>query len=129
MWNHAPLEKVAVIAALQSTTVIPLADLEKIEDLDEAQRLQLLVQSVIDYAIYLLSIDGRVLTWNSGAERLKGYRAEEILGRPFSLFYTPEDRGLGKPQKGLEIAARTGRFETEGWRPQGRNSLLGARRN
>jgi PAS domain S-box-containing protein len=57
-----------------------------------------------------------VLTWNSGAERLKGYRAEEILGRPFSLFYTAEDRGLGKPQKGLEIAARTGRFETEGWR-------------
>jgi PAS domain S-box-containing protein len=93
-----------------------LADLEKIEDLDEAQRLQLLVQSVIDYAIYLLSIDGRVLTWNSGAERLKGYRAEEIIGRPFSLFYAPEDRDLGIPQKGLEIAARTGRFETEGWR-------------
>ena len=93
-----------------------MADFEKIEDLDEAQRLQLLVQSVIDYAIYLLSIDGRVLTWNSGAERLKGYRAEEIIGRSFSDFYTPEDRDLGIPQRGLEIAARTGRFETEGWR-------------
>ena len=93
-----------------------MADLEKIENLDEAQRLQLLVQSVIDYAIYLLSIDGRVLTWNSGAERLKGYRAAEIIGRSFSLFYAPEDRDLGIPQKGLEIAARTGRFETEGWR-------------
>jgi PAS domain S-box-containing protein len=85
-----------------------LADLEKIEDLDEAQRLQLLVQSVIDYAIYLLSVEGRMLTSNSGAERLKGYRTEEIIGRPFSLFYAPEDRDLGIPHKGLEIVARTG---------------------
>ena len=93
-----------------------MAEYEKIEDLDEARRFQLLVQSVIDYAIYLISIDGRVLTWNSGAERLKGYRAEEIIGRPFSLFYTSEDRALGLPQRALEIAARAGRFETEGWR-------------
>ena len=93
-----------------------MADFENIEDLDDAQRLQLLVQSVTDYAIYLLSIDGRVLSWNSGAERLKGYHAEEIIGRHFSDFYTPEDRELGIPQKGLEIAARTGRFEIEGWR-------------
>ena len=93
-----------------------MEDFENIEDLDDAQRLQLLVQSVTDYAIYLLSIDGRVLTWNSGAERLKGYHAEEIIGRHFSDFYTPEDRELGNPQKGLEIAARTGRFEIEGWR-------------
>ena len=57
---------------------------KSIEDLDDARRLQLLVQSVTDYAIYLLSIDGRVLTWNSGAEKLKGYRAEEIIGRSFS---------------------------------------------
>jgi len=92
-----------------------VADLEKIEDLDEARRLQLLVESVVDYAIYLISLDGRVLTWNSGAERLKGYRADEIIGRSFSLFYAPEDRD-GLPQKALEIAARTGRFETEGWR-------------
>ena len=91
-----------------------MADLEKIENLDEAQRLQLLVHSVIDYAIYLLSIDGRVLTWNSGAERLKGYRAAEIIGRSFSLFYAPEDRDVGIPQKALETATRTGRFETEG---------------
>jgi PAS domain S-box-containing protein len=114
--NLAPRQEVAVVAVLQTTPVIPLADIEKIEDLDEAQRLQLLVKSVIDYAIYLLSIEGRVLTWNSGAERLKGYRAEEIIGQPFSLFYPPEDRDLGIPQKGLEITARTGRFETEGWR-------------
>ena len=93
-----------------------MADIENIEDLDDAQRFQLLVQSVIDYAIYLLSIDGRVLTWNSGAERLKGYQAEEIIGRHFSDFYPPKDRELGTPQKALEIAARTGRFEIEGWR-------------
>lgn len=95
---------------------VPLADFENIEDLDDARRLQLLVESVTDYAIYLLSVDGRVMSWNLGAERLKGYHAKEIIGRPFSDFYTPEDRELGIPQKGLEIAAQTGRFEIEGWR-------------
>ena len=93
-------------------TLIP----KSLEELDDARRLQLLVQSVTDYAIYLVSIDGRVLTWNSGAEKLKGYSEEEAIGRSFSDFYTPEDRKLGIPQKGLEIAARTGRFEIEGWR-------------
>jgi PAS domain S-box-containing protein len=87
-----------------------------IEDLDEARRLHLLVHSVVDYAIYLISTDGRVLTWNSGAEKLKGYSEEEILGRYFTDFYTPEDRDRGLPQKGLDIAAQAGRFETEGWR-------------
>ncbi len=87
-----------------------------IEDLDDARRLQLLVHSVVDYAIYLISTDGRVLTWNSGAEKLKGYGAKEVLGRSFTDFYTPEDRDRGIPQRGLDIAARTGRFETEGWR-------------
>ena len=93
-----------------------MANSEKIEDLDDARRLQLLVQSVVDYAIYLISLDGRVLTWNSGAEKLKGYGPKEIIGRSFADFYTPEDRDLRLPQKGLDVAARTGRFETEGWR-------------
>ena len=93
-----------------------MLDFEQIEDLDDARRLELLVQSVFDYAIYLLNVEGRVLTWNSGAERLKGYQADEIIGRSFSEFYTPEDRDLGLHQKGLEVAGRTGRFETEGWR-------------
>ena len=93
-----------------------MANSEKIEDLDDARRLQLLVQSVVDYAIYLISLDGRVLTWNSGAEKLKGYGPKEIIGRSFADFYTPEDRDLGLPQKGLDVAARIGRFETEGWR-------------
>jgi PAS domain S-box-containing protein len=84
-----------------------LADFENIEDLDDARRPQLLVESVSDYAIYLLSIDGRVLSWNSGAERLKGYHAEEIIGRPFSDFYTPEDRTWGSSKvRGNQMAAR-----------------------
>jgi len=93
-----------------------VTEFTNIEHLDDARRLQLLVDSVTDYAIYLLSVDGRVLTWNSGAQRLKGYQAGEIIGRHLSAFYLPEDREAGLPQRGLDTAARTGRFETEGWR-------------
>jgi PAS domain S-box-containing protein len=74
------------------------------------------VQSVLDYAIYMLTPDGVVKSWNAGAERIKGYTPEEIIGRHFSQFYTPEDREAGRPARGLEIAAREGRFEAEGWR-------------
>src|SRR4029077_20423135 len=70
----------------------------------------------IDYAIYMIDIDGRVVSWNSGGARLKGYGAEEIVGQPFAAFFTPEDQARELPVKALEIAARTGRFETEGWR-------------
>jgi PAS domain S-box-containing protein len=77
---------------------------------------RLLVQSVADYAIYLLDPTGRVGTWNVGAERIKGYRPEEIIGQHFSVFFTEEDRGKGEPERALETAARDGRFEKEGWR-------------
>jgi PAS domain S-box-containing protein len=77
---------------------------------------QLLVESVLDYAIYMLDGDGTVTTWNLGAERLKGYRAHEILGRHFSVFYPAEDVAAGKPTRELEVAAAQGRFEDEGWR-------------
>ncbi|MGY6270956.1 ATP-binding protein [Achromobacter denitrificans] len=70
----------------------------------------------MDYAIYLLDIRGRVSTWNSGAERFKGYRAEEIIGKHFSVFYTEEDKAAGVPLLALETAKREGRFEAEGWR-------------
>ena len=93
-----------------------MPEIARIEDLDDTRRLELLIGSVTDYAIYLLSTDGRVLSWNVGAERLKGYRAEENIGRHFSDFYVSEDREQGLPQRALEIAARTGRFEIEGWR-------------
>jgi PAS domain S-box-containing protein len=80
------------------------------------QRLALLVESIADHALYILDTEGRVTDWNAGAERLKGYAADEIIGRHFSSFYTDEDREAGLPQKGLETAARTGKFQGEGWR-------------
>ncbi|QYY79334.1 PAS domain S-box protein [Pseudomonas sp. B21-041] len=80
------------------------------------QQFRLLVQGVTDYAIYMLSPEGRVSNWNQGAQRIKGYLPEEIIGQHFSLFYTPEDRELGEPQRALEIATREGRFENKSWR-------------
>ena len=77
---------------------------------------RLLVESVTDYAIFLLDPDGRIVTWNSGAEKIKGYAPEEIIGRDLSAFYLPEDAHSGKAERELEIARRTGRFEEEGWR-------------
>jgi PAS domain S-box-containing protein len=80
------------------------------------QRFRLLVQSVTDYAIYMLDREGRVSSWNAGAERFKGYPATEIMGQHFSRFYTDEDRAAGIPRIALETAEREGRFEAEGWR-------------
>jgi PAS domain S-box-containing protein len=80
------------------------------------QQFRLLVQSVTDYAIYTLAPDGRVSNWNLGAQRIKGYRPEEIIGQHFSIFYTPEDRAAGEPQRALEIATREKRFENKAWR-------------
>jgi PAS domain S-box-containing protein len=76
----------------------------------------LVVDAVKDYAIIMLSPDGRVASWNPGAERIKGYRAEEIIGQHFSCFYTHEDIERGKPRNALTVAATQGRFEGEGWR-------------
>jgi PAS domain S-box-containing protein len=89
---------------------------KRIEDLDDPQRLQLLVEGVLDYALYLIGLGGRVLSWNSGAERLKGYKRSEIVGKPYATFFTPEDRALGVPDRILALAAKAGRFESEGWR-------------
>ncbi|MBV9970141.1 MAG: PAS domain S-box protein [Xanthobacteraceae bacterium] len=84
--------------------------------LETERRFRLLVQAVIDYAIYMLDPSGVVVNWNAGAERLKGYAADEIIGQHFSKFYTQEDRTTGKPGRVLETAAREGRYEAEGWR-------------
>ena len=86
------------------------------ETLDPEARYKLLVDAVIDYAIYMLDPDGCVVSWNSGAQRLKGYSEEEIVGQHFSRFYTPEDRSAGLPDRALRVSAREGRFEAEGWR-------------
>ena len=88
----------------------------RLNDLDQSQRFQLLIEAVKDYAIYLLDAEGRVATWNTGAELFKGYAAEEIIGRHFSVFYTEEDRAAGLPARALATAASEGRFEAEGWR-------------
>jgi PAS domain S-box-containing protein len=89
---------------------------EKNEGGLEPANFQLLINSVVDYAIYMIGLDGRVRSWNAGAARLKGYTAEEIVGRPFATFYSPEDRAAGVPQKALQTARDTGRFVAEGWR-------------
>ena len=80
------------------------------------QRFSLLVEGVTDYAIYMLDPNGIVTSWNRGAQRIKGYRTEEIVGQHFSCFYTEEDRRANAPQQTLEIAARDGRFEAEALR-------------
>ena len=80
------------------------------------EQFRLLVQGVTDYAIYLLDPLGRVISWNAGAQRIKGYRADEIVGEHFSKFYTPEDRAAGAPERALKIVLADGRYETEGWR-------------
>ncbi len=81
-----------------------------------ARRFQLLIDAVVDYAIYMIDPQGVVLSWNSGAVRLKGYSAAEIIGKSFSNFYTPEDRAAGLHEKALSTARETGRFAGEGWR-------------
>ncbi|MBB3910585.1 hybrid sensor histidine kinase/response regulator [Sphingomonas desiccabilis] len=86
------------------------------EDHVANRRFELLVQSVTDYAIYMLDPEGRIVTWNAGAERFKGYSPGEIVGEHFSRFFTPEDREADLPGRALRIAAREGRFEAEGWR-------------
>ncbi len=77
---------------------------------------RLLVESVTEYAIYMINPDGIVASWNPGAERFKGYQGKEIIGQHFSRFYTPEDQASGAPQRTLDMASHEGRFETRGWR-------------
>src|SRR5689334_8537832 len=80
------------------------------------ERFRALVSSVKDYAIFMLDPSGRIETWNAGAERTKGYTADEIIGQHMSRFYTPEDLARGLPGKLLAQAVRDGRVEVEGWR-------------
>src|ERR1051325_10512411 len=87
------------------------------QELHEAERqFRILVESITDYGIYMLDSEGRVTTWNSGAQRIKGYHAEEIIGQHFSRFYIEEDREAGVPAENLRRAAEQGKVLTEGWR-------------
>ncbi|MGY4513356.1 PAS domain S-box protein [Bradyrhizobium sp. USDA 3650] len=88
----------------------------KLDGIDDTARLQLLIDAIVDYAIYMIDIDGTVRSWNSGAQRLKGYTPDEIIGKSFASFYTPDDRTKGLPERALSVAAQAGRFSAEGWR-------------
>jgi PAS domain S-box-containing protein len=119
--------RTAIVAALLALAVMAAGALLLVQAFLRARRseralrasedqFRLLVSGVTDYAIYMLDAEGRVNNWNTGAERIKGYRADEIVGQHFSRFYTEEDRQGGAPAQALEIAAREGRYEAEAWR-------------
>ena len=99
------------------TPITPIGNSRLADALKHDGRIyQLMVESVRDYAIFMLDPDGYISSWNRGAQRFKGYTADEIIGRHFSVFYGPEDNAAGKPAWELEVAARDGRFEDEGYR-------------
>ena len=83
---------------------------------ESERRFRLLVEGVIDYAIYMLDPNGIISNWNAGAKRIKGYDADEVIGQHFQMFYPPEDREAGLPARSLETAREDGKFEAEGWR-------------
>jgi PAS domain S-box-containing protein len=83
---------------------------------ESERRFRLLVEGVIDYAIYMLDPNGIISNWNAGAKRIKGYDADEVVGQHFQMFYSPEDREAGLPARCLETARENGKFEAEGWR-------------
>jgi len=126
-----------VITALQNPPGTPAGFLKITRDLTEPrraeqalreseERFRLMVECVKDYAIFMLDPEGRIVSWNAGAERLKGYRAEEIIGSHFSRFYPEEDLKTGKPARELEVAIAEGRYEEEGWRVRKDGSLFWA---
>jgi PAS domain S-box-containing protein len=83
---------------------------------ESERRFRLLVEGVVDYAIYMLDPDGIISNWNAGGKRIKGYEADEVVGQHFEIFYPPEDREAGLPACSIETARKNGRFEAEGWR-------------
>jgi PAS domain S-box-containing protein len=105
----------------RAETAIPRRELKESEE-----RFKLLVESVRDYAIFMLDPDGHIVSWNKGAERIKGWSQAEILGRHFSTFYPREDIESGKPERELVLARQFGRVEDEGWRVRKDGSLFWA---
>ncbi len=113
-WNATPFVERQLIYAV-GRDVTQLRESEQALRRSE-ERFRLLVENVVDYAILMLDTEGRVTSWNAGAQRIKGYTAEEILGKHFSQFYEPADIEAGKPQSELKVAAQIGRVLDEGWR-------------
>jgi PAS domain S-box-containing protein len=101
---------------VDDSNVIPLRAGQQHADFTSDLPFRLLVDSVRDYAIFLLDPEGHVLTWNAGAQSIKGYAKEEILGKHFSIFYLPEAKQSGWPNRELALAIKEGRFQDEGWR-------------
>src|SRR5579883_3341349 len=98
-----------------------IRDVSRRKQVEEAlrsseERYRLLTEEVRDYAIFMLDPEGRVMTWNEGAKRMRGYQTEEIIGRHISIFFIPEDVKAGRPAEELREAEAKGRVETEGWR-------------
>src|SRR5262249_40393270 len=93
-----------------------LANLAQDQLRQSETRFRLLVEAVKDYAIFMVDPSGRIMSWNAGAQRIKGYEAREIIGRHYSAFYEADEVRAGKCERELEAAAREGRFEDEGWR-------------
>lgn len=120
-WAHVVLQPVqdesgATIGFAKITRDVTEQRERETKASEQERNFRILVQGVTDYAIYMLSPEGIVSNWNAGAERAKGYRADEIVGRHFSRFYTPADRRRGLPQRALATALKRGKFEGEGWR-------------
>ena len=114
LWNAVSVpEQEAVYAVARDITGRKGAE-EALRD--SREQLRLLVDSVKDYAIFMLDASGQVTSWNQGAERINGYKPDEIIGRHFSYFYPAEDVQSGKPERELRIAAAEGRYEEQGWR-------------
>ena len=103
------------IIAMSIMTVRSSGRMRRAVDASERE-FKILVQGISDYAIYMLDDRGRVVSWNAGAQRLKGYVRDEVIGLHLSSFYSPEDRASGVPDRGIEVARREGKFNAEGWR-------------
>jgi PAS domain S-box-containing protein len=125
--NHAPQAVLSTVASIRDSEERPLYLFLQVQDLSEQRRamdallaseqqFRLLVDAVVDYALFMLDPNGVISSWNPGAERIKGYKADEIIGQHFRVFYTPEARAARHPESELEQAAATGRYEEEGWR-------------
>lgn len=114
LWNATPCHDEQLIYAVASDRTERKQ--AEIAQLESEEQFHLLVEGIKDYAIIRLDLEGRIVSWNSGAQRIKQYEAAEIIGQSVSCFYTQEDIEIGKPQWCLKIAASQGRFEDEGWR-------------
>jgi PAS domain S-box-containing protein len=113
-FDEEELQLLEVVAHQIATAMNNAKQVDELRASEE--RLRFLVEGVTDYAIFMLDTEGNIASWNMGAERIKGYKAEEALGKHFSIFYDKEDKERGKPEHGLKVATEEGRFEDEGWR-------------